>query len=594
MQKQMGARSREEAPDRRGHWALATLLAMTLIAFLAAATPAKATFHEILIREVYAGGAANDSYVVLQAYSAGQNFLGGHSVTAYNSSGTAIGTFTFSGSVSNGQNQMTVLVADSSYAATFSSGPAPNGTAASFDLNPSGGAICWAGLDCVSWGSFSGTTTPTSGSPADPAGIPTGMAIRRSIAPGCATLLELGDDSNSSAADFADATPNPRSNATVPTEVLCPALPNTVIDTKPTTPTKSTAASFTYHAVPASGASFECSIAKVGEADSFASCPGAGTSYSSLEDGNYVFKVRAVNSAGSDPSPAAANWTVDTKPPTAEIKNHPADPSPGGSAAFTYQASEAGATFECSLALGAAADSFSPCPSAGTSYTNLADGDYTFKVRATDPAGNGGAADSFDWEVDNSLADTTPPQTTITSMPPDPSTSPTASFTYASNESASSFECALDGAGFTPCPAAGITYSGLSNGPHSFQVQATDSSQNKDPSPAGYSFQVVLGGSVLPASAPPPAQVLPVRPNTTISGKPAAKTRDRTPTFRFGSNQSTATFQCKLDGQPFKTCRSPLTTKKLPFGRHVLQVRAIAGGLPDPSPVKFEFRVVKT
>jgi hypothetical protein len=312
-------------------------------------------------------------------------------------------------------------------------------------------------------------------------------------------------------------------------------------------------------------------------------------------DSNYVFKVRAVNSAGSDPSPAAASWTVDTNPPTVEIKNHPADPSPGGSATFTYQANEAGATFECSLALGAAADSFSPCPAAGTSYTNLADGDYTFKVRATDLAGNGGTADSFDWQVDNSLADTTPPQTTITSTPADPSTSPTASFTYTSNEPGSSFECALDGATFTPCAAAGITYSGLGNGPHSFQAQATDSSHNKDPTPAGYSFQVALD-SPIPAtlaSAPLSPQSLPVRPNTAISGKPAAKTRDRTPNFRFGSNQPAATFQCKLDGQPFKACRSPLTTKKLPFGRHVLLVRASAGGSPDPSPAKFEFKVVR-
>ena len=41
--------------------------------------------------------------------------------------------------------------------------------------------------------------------------------------------------------------------------------------------------------------------------------------------------------------------------------------------------------------------------------------------------------------------------------------------------------------------------------------------------------------------------------------KPAKKGHDRTPTFRFSSDMASATFECKLDGKPFKACRSPFT-----------------------------------
>jgi hypothetical protein len=83
-------------------------------------------------------------------------------------------------------------------------------------------------------------------------------------------------------------------------------------------------------------------------------------------------------------------------------------------------------------------------------------------------------------------------------------------------------------------------------------------------------------------------------PETSFSSKPAIKTHDRTPTFRFASSQPGATFQCKLDGGPFKSCRSPFTPKALSYGGHTLQVRALASGLVDPSPATFKFKVLKS
>jgi hypothetical protein len=373
------------------------------------------------------------------------------------------------------------------------------------------------------------------------------------------------------------------------TEAAC-TLPTAAIDSKPANPTKSTSASFGFHSTPA-GASFECKLG----AEAFAACEASGISYPGpLADGTHTFQVRAKNAGGTG-APTSYSWRVDTLAPTTIIDTKPVDPSPGKSSAFTFHADEAGSSFECSLDKGTVIGDFSLCAS-GQTYSNLADGEYTFNVRAKDTAANVGSPASFSWEVDNSLADTTPPQTTIGAKPGDPSTSSTAFFGYASNESGSSFECALDGGPFSPCPAPGVTYSGLAAGPHSFQVRAVDTSANVDPTPAGYSFTVVL--VVTPPQPPAPAPPLAAKvraapPQTVISAKPAAKTRDRTATFRFRSDGPGRSFECAVDRKPFVSCRSPFTTKRLNFGPHTFSVRAVSGGVADSSPSKFAFKVVR-
>lgn len=551
------------------------------------APAAQATFHLIKVREIYAGQ-ENDSYVELQMYAAGQSFLTGHSLNVYDSSGTLAHKSTFAKGVTNSANQSTVLIGDTEVQSKF--GIAPDLVDSELSIPAAGGAVCWnAGgipADCVAWGNFKGgaafeTATGTSaGSPASPSGITAGKAILRTIEPGCPTLLEESDDSDDSATDFSEVTPAPRNNASPITEKTCAGAPNTAIDEKPAANSNSTSAAFTYEAPTATG--YECKL----DSAVFSSCPETGIEYTGLAEGSHTFQVRGFNASGPDPTPASYTWKVDTTPPTTTIDTHPNDPSPGASASFKFHASETGAKFECSLSQGANPESFSSCIS-GKTYTSLADGEYTFKVRATDLAGNQQLEPTaFSWTVDNSLGDTTPPETKLDSVPPDPSLSSTVSFTYESNELGSSFECALDGAPFASCAASGVTYMGLANGPHSFQVRAIDPSANVDPTPAGYSFSVAV-----PALAPPP--LVPVAsPQTIFAKKPPAKTRDRTPTFRFRSDLAGASFECAVDRGRFKPCRSPFTTKKLSFGRHAFAVRAIAGGVADTTPLKVSFKVI--
>ncbi|MFL5874020.1 MAG: hypothetical protein ACJ75T_11195 [Solirubrobacterales bacterium] len=569
------------------------LVAAVWLALLCA--PAAATFHLIKVREVHPSS-AEDSYVELQMYAAGQNFLTGHALRLYDSAGALIHSSTFSAGVSGAANQSTVLVGDSGVQASF--GVAPDLLDSSLSIPAAGGAACWnaGGLpaDCVAWGNFSGGAAlqtaagTTVGSPAAPGGIAAGKAIRRTIEPGCPTLLEESDDSNDSATDFAEGTPAPRKNASAISEKTCAGAPNTAIDDRPPAVTSSTSAAFTYEAPTAT--SYQCKL----DAAAFSACESTGIEYTSLADGTHSFQVRGVNSSAPDPTPASYSWRVDTDPPTATIDQHPADPSPGSSVSFAFHSDETGSKFECSLVIEGQPDSFAACTSP-KGYTGLADGDYSFAVRATDQAANQQAIPTgFSWSVDNSLADTTAPETSILSHPPDPSSSPDASFTYSSSEPGSSFECSLDGAPFAACAASGNSYSGLAAGLHSFQVRAIDPSSNADPTPAGYSFTVALPAASPPASLTPPAPAplsLGPTPQTSISLKPGPKGADRTPTFRFRSDLPGARFECAVDRVPFQSCRSPFTTKRLSYGPHTFSVRAIVGSETDPSPAKFRFKI---
>lgn len=568
-----------------------------MVALLAIAPAAQATFHLIKVREVYAG-TADDSYVELQMFAAGQSLLSGHSMTVYNAAGALLHSSTFSSGVAHSANQQTVLIGDSAVQTTF--GAAPDLVDSSLSIPASGGAACWnAGgipADCVTWGNFTGSaalataTGTTGGTPVSPGGITAGKAIRRKISSGCPTLLEESDDSNVSATDFEEVTPAPRNDSSAIVEHTCPGVPNTAIDDRPPQLSNSTSAEFTYEAPTAT--SYECKL----DAAVFSGCPLLGPQeYTGLSQGSHTFQVRGVNSSGPDPTPATYTWTVDTVAPTATVTTHPPDPSPGTSASFKYTSNETNSSFKCRLSPNEVG--FTACSVAGKTYVNLADGEYTFEVLATDAAGNAQTVPTtFPWTVDHTVIDSTPPETTITSHPPDPSESATASFGFESNEADSTFECKLDAAAFASCPASGIAYMGLANGPHTFQVRAIDPSDNVDATPAGFSFTVAVSPDPAPVPAPRPApgsEPPPPIPDTVVAPKPAAKTRDRTPTIRFKSTVSGATFACKVDRGPFKSCRSPLTTKSLSFGHHTVKIRASARGLSDPTPATVSFKVVR-
>ena len=114
--------------------------------------------------------------------------------------------------------------------------------------------------------------------------------------------------------------------------------------------------------------------------------------------GHHTFQVRGKDVGRNARRRGPYSWRDRHHAPTATIDSHPADPSPGGSAAFTYHSSEAGSSFECSLAAEGSPRQLLRLPLVRQTYTELADGNYAFKVRATDPAGNQARRPSFEWK----------------------------------------------------------------------------------------------------------------------------------------------------------------------------------------------------
>lgn len=203
-------------------------LSIALLGVAGVASSASATFHLIKIREVSSGTTANTSYVEIQMYAPFQKYLSmGAKLATCNSTCSLVpATFSPFSDVANGDSQDTVLFGDSGI---------PSGSKdfdVDLNLDPAGGAVCYLSEpgynDCVSWGTFNANSTlmtnyGTSPGTRAPA-LSSGKALRRSIAPGCPTLLEASDDTNNSAADFSLTTPNPRKNSAAPTEAPCAGM----------------------------------------------------------------------------------------------------------------------------------------------------------------------------------------------------------------------------------------------------------------------------------------------------------------------------------------------------------------------------------
>jgi hypothetical protein len=302
------------------------ILAATISALLLQVwpAPAGATFHEMWVREIYAGSETSkeSQYVELQMWSPGQNFVKGHVLKTYDAGGGVTSTNTFAGDVANGANQSTILLATPAAEAEFGL-TADNGLGNGKALDPAGGAVCWEALDCVSWGGFSGSLPGPAGSPA--AAMPSGMALRRTIAPLCPTALDGDDDRNNSAADFSTVFPAPRPNSVAPSERVCAGseggfggggaggggggqkkgAPRTTLSGKPGKTTHDRTPTFRFTANE-KGSPFQCKL----DARPFKSCRSPFTT-KRLGFGRHTFKVRARDKSGQrDPSPVSYGFKV--------------------------------------------------------------------------------------------------------------------------------------------------------------------------------------------------------------------------------------------------------------------------------------------
>ena len=408
--------------------------------------------------------------------------------------------------------------------------------------------------------------------------------------------------------------------------------PSLTIDSGPNGHTRDTTPSFTF-STDAGAIDVKCSIDQ-GTPD-YVPCTGASahTSLTPLADGDYTFRVRAIDEIPEE-TVATREFTVDTAAPTLTLLSGPAEPVNDNTPSFGFSG-EAGALLECSVDQGTA--SWSPCSSADAhDPPTLADGGYTFRVRATDAAGNATT------RTRGFSVDTLAPTTTIDSAPLGTTDDQSLSFAFSASEGSVSFECRFDGPTFTACGSP-KSYDAVAAGAHTFAVRATDAVGNvgaedvesftidltnptlaivsgpegaTNESDPAFGFNAE-GGTVVECSIDQgPASYGPcsatsshsagaladgaytfrvratdvlgrvtereqaftidtVAPTTAIGSGPAGPSNDASPSFAFSSNEAGVSFECRRDAEvSFAPCESPKAYANLPDGNHSFHVRA--------------------
>lgn len=266
-----------------------------------------------------------------------------------------------------------------------------------------------------------------------------------------------------------------------------------------------------------------------------------------LADGGHTFSVWGIDQAGNTGVPAQNSFTIDSAAPVVVITS--LVPSQTVTNLTTMEigfSSDEAATFRCSIDNGPGFNCKSPA-----SFASLAEGAHTFVVTAADTAGNISAPASYSWIVDT----TGPVVSLIAANPSQPTTNQTQiNLQFRISEPASA-QCSIDSEPAANC-ASSVTYTGLTDGPHSIRIIATDAAGNIGQTYT-YNFSVDTSQPVMQITAVDPI---------------AALTNNRSMTIVFTSSEPVATAMCQLDGGTPVECNYPMVYSNLLDGTHTFSV----------------------
>jgi len=272
----------------------------------------------------------------------------------------------------------------------------------------------------------------------------------------------------------------------------------------------------------------------------------------------HTFSVLAVDTAGNQ-AVATVNFTVDVTPPTVPTI---VSPAAGGVSStgqleivgYTDPAASVtvadGATEVCTAT--AASDGRYSCPPASP----LAEGPHSLTATAEDAVGNlseSSGAVSF-------TVDTTAPTIQITApLSTDVVTaaSKTTEISFDADDAGTSItvECRLDLGPWTAC-SSGWTTPVMLDGLRTVTVRVRDAADNVA---SGFvTFEVDTGA-----------------PTATITAGPAPSTTQTSAEFEFTSDDTSASYECRIDGAPYSACQSPFAIiGPLSEGPHSFHLRA--------------------
>ena len=268
-------------------------------------------------------------------------------------------------------------------------------------------------------------------------------------------------------------------------------------------------------------------------------------SYPGLSDGPHTVTVQAIDPLGNAGPVVSRSFTVDTTAPTVTAISAPAAVVVSKSVSIPFTLDDPSATAWCALDGGPA----SPCGSPAF-YDNLADGPHTIAVYAVDQAGNTGPTRTAGFTVS-----TTAPTVTLNTVPAALSNHTTADVAFTVDDPTATAWCSLDGGPATSCTSP-VSYSGLSDGPHSIDIYAV--------SLGGQQSATVSSAFTVDTQAPTLA----------ISHAPSGSVTSANATLSYTVSDPSATVWCSVDGAAATACTSPVDLGGLPAGPHTVSLHA--------------------
>jgi large repetitive protein len=188
------------------------------------------------------------------------------------------------------------------------------------------------------------------------------------------------------------------------------------------------------------GATFECTLTRPDSTEIIESNCSSPAAYdlASGGDGTYVFEVSYTDAAGNESAIVGDSIVLDRVVDVPGLSGGPLDHDDDATPSWTFSG-EAGSTFDCILVLPDLSEISDAGCASPKSYdlTAGSDGDYTFKVRQTDAAGNVSG-----YSTDSYLLDRTPPRPVIDQAPAAFINTPEATFAF-SGEAGNTFKCEL-------------------------------------------------------------------------------------------------------------------------------------------------------